>query len=163
MKGQEALFSKVSDEWETPLWLFNQLNQEFHFDCDAAATDENSLCGDGWLQNALEDPWLKWKYRTFFLNPPYSKIAAFMQKAYEEALKGATVVCLIPSRTDTVYWHNYCMKASEIRFIKGRLKFLLGGNVQPHGATFPSCIIIFDERMLRDNWNNPLICSMSKA
>lgn len=73
------------------------------------------------------------------MNPPYSQIADWIKKAYEESLKGVTVVCLIPSRTDTRYWHSYCMKASEIRFIKGRLKFSNNKNSAP----FPSAIVIF--------------------
>ncbi len=76
------------------------------------------------------------------MNPPYGRqIQLWLEKAYNESLKDSTtVVCLIPSRTDTKYWHNYCMKASEIRFIKGRLKF---GNSK-NSAPFPSAIIIFN-------------------
>lgn len=148
MNGKDsALFSKASDEWETPQWLFDLLDREFHFQVDAAATNENKKCmlwfgdnGTGEYCDALEHPWhhVVLKEERFFLNPPYSKIAAFMQKAYEESQKGATVVCLIPARTDTRYFHDYCMKALEIRFIKGRLKF--GGN---SCAPFPSIVVIF--------------------
>ena len=154
MKGQKALFSKASDEWETPQWLFDLLNKEFHFDYDAAANEYNTKCGDNWLQNALNDPWMKWGGKLFWLNPPYSKISAFMKKAYEESLKGAVVVCLIPCRTDTYYWHDYVMKAQEIRFINGRLIF---GRPKKHlfdtetsCAPFPSCIVIFNRSLQRD-------------
>jgi phage N-6-adenine-methyltransferase len=166
MKGQKALFSKASDLWETPQWLFDKLDQEFHFDCDAAARYENKKClyhfNDALTHQWFRSPEYGVKLEQFYLNPPYSKIAAFMQKAYEEAMKGATVVCLIPCRTDTRYWHEYCMKASEIRFIKGRLKFTLNKAEQPYSATFPSCIVVFDERMQRDNWDNPAMCAMVK-
>ena len=76
------------------------------------------------------------------MNPPYGReIKYWIQKAYEESLKGATVVCLIPARTDTTYWHNYIFgKASEVRFVKGRLKFGDGKNSTP----FPSAVIVFD-------------------
>jgi site-specific DNA-methyltransferase (adenine-specific) len=148
MNGKDtALFSKASDEWSTPQWLFDKLNEEFLFECDAAATEWNGKCGEEWLQNALEDPWMKWGHKRFWLNPPYSKIAAFMKKAYEESLKGATVVCLIPSRTDTQYWHNYVMKAAEIRFVKGRLKF---GN-EKNSAPFPSVVVVFDPVWSKDS------------
>jgi site-specific DNA-methyltransferase (adenine-specific) len=141
MNGKDTvLFSKASDEWTTPQWLFDLLDKEFQFDFDAAANDYNTKCGDCWLQNALEDSWMQWKGVKFFLNPPYSKIGAFMKKAYEESQKGAVVVCLIPSRTDTKYWHDYVMKAQEIRFVKGRLKF----GDQKNSAPFPSVIVIFD-------------------
>ena len=75
-----------------------------------------------------------------------------MKKAYEESLKGATVVCLIPARTDTKYWHDYCMKAAEIRFIKGRLKF----GDQKGSAPFPSVVVIF-KQVRRQDWENPVI------
>lgn len=159
MKGQDALFSHKGDEWETPKWLFDKLNEEFHFDYDAAANEFNTKCGDNWIQNALEDSWMKWGGKIFWLNPPYSQITAFLKKAYEESLKGAIVVCLIPSRTDTRYWHDYCMKTYEIRFIKGRLKFnnrtlppyKEDGSHKVSSATFPSSVIIFDKAKRADS------------
>jgi phage N-6-adenine-methyltransferase len=165
MKGQKALFSKASDEWETPGWLFDKLNSEFHFELDAASTWQNKKCKFSFTKFETDALLMDWLYAAdrFFLNPPYSKIAAFMKKAYEESMKGATVVCLIPCRCDTRYWHEYCMKASEIRFIKGRLKFTLNKAEQPYSATFPSAVVIFDERMQRDNWDNPKMCTMVKA
>jgi site-specific DNA-methyltransferase (adenine-specific) len=74
------------------------------------------------------------------MNPPYGKnIIHWVKKAYYESTRGALVVCLIPSRTDTKWWHDYVMKSSEIRLISGRLNF---GN-QKQSAPFPSCIVIF--------------------
>lgn len=138
MNGKDsACFSKKSDEWETPKWLFDLLNDEFQFVLDAAANGENRKCNafyDKYL-SALDHDWAESTY----VNPPYSKIGPFMKKAYEESQKGATVVCLIPVRSDTRYWHDYVMKSQEIRFIKGRLKF---GDSKT-GAPFPSCIVIF--------------------
>lgn len=146
MKGQKALFSKASDEWETPQWLFDKLNVEFHFEMDLAANEDNTKCGDFLSKDHDALGNVAW-FGTSFLNPPYSKIAAFMKKAYEESLKGAVVVCLIPCRTDTRYWHDYVMRAQEIRFVKGRLKFN-GGN---YSAPFPSCIVIFDHQLWQGN------------
>jgi site-specific DNA-methyltransferase (adenine-specific) len=147
MNGNDtALFSKASDEWETPQWLFDLLDREFHFDYDLACTKKNCKCQCGIFvpeQDALIFPW-KWlgsRDIIGFLNPPYSKIGQFMEKAYEESQKGATIVCLIPARTDTKYWHDYVMKAQEIRFIKGRLKF----GDSKNSAPFPSVIVIFDK------------------
>lgn len=76
------------------------------------------------------------------MNPPYGReLKHWVEKAYNESLKGAVVVCLIPARTDTSYWHNYIFgKAHEIRFIKGRVKFGDGKGSAP----FPSAIIVFD-------------------
>jgi phage N-6-adenine-methyltransferase len=166
MKGQRALFSRASDEWETPDNLFKQLNDEFHFDMDAAATEENSKC-KLFLDQELDALSCDWE-GSVFCNPPYSKIAAFSKKAKEEADKGATVVFLIPMRSDTRYFHKYCMKASEIRLIKGRLKFdnrtlpswRADGSHKKSGATFPSCVVIFDERMTRINYTYPKLVAM---
>ena len=88
-----------------------------------------------WGGGLLED----WVGRCW-MNPPYGRgIGKWVQKAYEESLKGTLVVCLLPSRTDTKWWHDYVMKAKEICFIKGRLKF--GG--AKNSAPFPSCVVIF--------------------
>ena len=65
-----------------------------------------------------------------------------MQKAYEESLNGATVVCLVPARTDTRWFHDWVYQKPnvEIRFIKGRLKF---GGSNKHNAPFPSMFVVY--------------------
>ena len=164
MNGKNsAVFSRKSDEWETPQWLFDQLNEEFCFHCDAAATEENTKCplymGEPYADALKQPVWCgyapgedaDYTVNRFWLNPPYSKIKEFMKKAYEESLNGAIVVCLIPSRTDTRYWHDYVMKAHEIRFIVGRLKF--GG--AKNGAPFPSCVVIFRLKTPAEVLENP--------
>lgn len=141
-KLTKAMFSRESDEWETPQDLYDALNLEFKFSLDAAATQENRKCLHYIPResDALTAPWFDIVgTKPIWLNPPYSKIGQFMEKAYREAEKGCTVVCLIPSRTDTRWWHDYVMKAQEIRLIKGRLKF--GGST--NSAPFPSAIVIF--------------------
>ena len=135
-----ALLSSNSNEWETPQKLFDRLNSEFHFTLDAASTDENAKCPKHYTKKdeaLLQDwPGVVW------CNPPYGKaISKFVQKGYEEAQKGATVVMLIPARTDTKYWHRYVMKAKQIRFIEGRLRFNQNGKTG--SAPFPSAILIF--------------------
>ena len=153
MNGKDTvLFSRKSDEWSTPQWLFDLLDKEFHFECDVAATEENSKCKvfyDTEL-NSLHCNWSK--FHSVWLNPPHSAIGKFMKNAYEESLKGAVVVCLIPCRTDTRYWHNYVMQAHEIRFIMGRLKF----GDSKNSAPFPSCIVVFDHNKYDKN-NDPLM------
>ena len=134
-----VMFSSNSDEWATPANFFAKLNEEFHFTLDACATAENHKCeryfteqDDGLTQN--------WKGETVFCNPPYSKIAQWVKKAWKEGRKeGTTVVLLIPARTDTKYFHEYIYHKSEIRFIKGRLKF---GNSK-NSAPFPSMIVVY--------------------
>ena len=133
-------YSSKTNEWSTPQAFFDELNKEFNFTLDPCATSENAKCTKYFT---VEDDGLKqdWSNDVVFMNPPYGReIKYWVQKAYEESLKGATVVCLIPARTDTTYWHNYIFgKADDIRFIKGRLKF--GGSKNP--APFPSAIIIY--------------------
>ena len=126
MALNRALFSSVHDNWSTPKEVYDGLNKEFKFDDDPCP-----IMGAG----GLVRPW----GTSVFVNPPYSNIKEWCKKAYSESLEGKTVVMLIPSRTDTRYWHEYIMKADEIRFIKGRLRF--GG--AKNSAPFPSAIIVF--------------------
>jgi len=137
----QGLFSSATDEWETPQDLFDELNAEFSFTVDVCALPINAKCSrfftpeqDGLIQ--------EWSLETCWMNPPYGRqIGKWIRKAYEESQKGATVVCLLPARTDTAWWHDYCVKG-EIRFIRGRLKF--GGS--KNSAPFPSAIVIFRPR-----------------
>ena len=133
-------YSSKTNEWSTPQDFFDELDKEFNFTLDPCATSENAKCTKYFT---VEDDGLKqdWSNDVVFMNPPYGReIKYWVQKAYEESLKGATVVCLIPSRTDTKYWHDYIFgKADDIRFLRGRLKF--GGSKNP--APFPSAIIIY--------------------
>ena len=133
----ESLFSSKSNEWVTPHYVFKQLDREFKFTLDPCCTKDNKKCKKFYTkkENGLLQDWSK---ENVFMNPPYGKeIKLWVQKAYEESLKGATVVCLIPARTDTVYWHDYCFKG-QVRFIKGRLKFSGKGS-----APFPSAVVTF--------------------
>ncbi len=141
----KILFSSVSMDWETPKEFFDKLNQEFNFTLDPCATPETAKCSLFFTpeQNGLIQDWSKHRV---FMNPPYSRqISSWMKKAYEESLRGALVVCLIPARTDTRWWWDYCFKG-EIRFIKGRIKFKgknRGGEIVNNSATFPSAVVIF--------------------
>jgi site-specific DNA-methyltransferase (adenine-specific) len=140
----KALFSHEHDEWETPQWLFDRLDAKYHFEVDAAANSKNTKCRH-FYNNSLPLDWTdptpigNWRPKLFFLNPPYSQCEEFIKKAFNEGRKGATVVCLIPSRTDTKWWHEFVMRAKAIYFIKGRLKFSNSKNSAP----FPSCVVEF--------------------
>lgn len=137
----DVMFSSKTDLWSTPQDFFNELNKEFNFNLDPCSTHENAKCEkhftleeDGLLQD--------WQGYNVFCNPPYGKeIKKWVKKCYEEGQKeNTTVVMLIPARTDTSYFHDYIYNiASEIRFIRGRLKF---GNSK-NSAPFPSMIVIF--------------------
>jgi len=133
-------FMKKTNEWATPQYLFDALDQEFHFTLDPCATDENHKCARYFTSK--EDGLSKsWARERVFMNPPYgNQIGLWIAKAFTESLQGALVVCLIPSRTDTRYWHDYVMKADEIRFIQGRVKFV---GRSDESAPFPSAIVVF--------------------
>lgn len=143
-------FSSKNDCWETPEDFFKELDKEFNFTLDPCCFPVTAKCKKFYTE---KEDGLKqdWSNDVVFMNPPYGRaIKLWIKKAYEESLKGATVVCLIPSRTDTKWWHEYCMKG-EIRFIKGRLKF--NNRMLPSykedlshkvsSAPFPSAIVIF--------------------
>ncbi len=133
----KVLFKSMSDFWKTPTSVYDELNREFNFDFDPCPLKENP---------EFDGLSIEWG-NVNFVNPPFSKISAWCRKSYEEYLKGKTVVMLIPSRTDTRYWHEYIMKANEIRFIKGRLKFGDG----PYSAPFPSCVVVFNHKLTGGN------------
>jgi phage N-6-adenine-methyltransferase len=137
---RSALFTSKTANWETPQEFFRQLDAEFGFEIDVCAVFENAKCQRYFFPeiDGLQQEW----EGVCWMNPPYGReIKKWIQKAYESSLKGATVVCLLPARTDTSWWHDYCMKG-EIRFIRGRLKFSGSKNSAP----FPSAVVIFRGR-----------------
>lgn len=138
MSINNGLFTSNTDLWSTPQDFYEKLKQEFDFQVDVCALPENAKCDKYFTpdEDGLQQEWsgICW------MNPPYGRqINRWVKKAYESHLNnGATVVCLLPARTDTRWWHDYCMKG-EIRFVKGRLKF--GGS--KNSAPFPSAVVIF--------------------
>lgn len=139
-------YSSETNEWATPQNVFDVLNDEFNFMLDPCATKENAKTEKFFT---IEDDGLSQEWtETTFMNPPYGReIKKWVKKAYEESLKGTVVVCLIPARTDTSYWHEYIFeKACEIRFVKGRIKF--GDSEQ--GAPFPSAVVVFNDHNAKD-------------
>ncbi len=135
----QVMFSSNSDEYATPQELFDELNSEFKFDLDPCATDENHKCNKYYTmhQDGLTQ---KWGGCRVFCNPPYSQIGKWVEKAfYSTKEENTLVVMLIPSRTDTRYFHDFIYQRAEIRFVKGRLKFGESKNAAP----FSSMIVIF--------------------
>lgn len=149
-------FSSKSNEWETPQELFDALNKEFSFTLDPCSTHENTKYKTHFTTK--EDGLTKdWSAFTVFMNPPYGRvIGQWVQKAYMTAQTSSNpVVCLLPSRTDTRWWHDYCMQADEIRFIRGRLKFSRCENSAP----FPSAIVVFRSPFNSKRGINAPVCS----
>ena len=142
-KGIGVHASTEDHTWETPIDLFNRLNDRFNFTLDPCCSVETAKCEKFFTENEnglIQD----WSKDICFVNPPYGRqIGKLVQKSYEESLRGATVVMLIPSRTDTSYWHDFIFnKATEIIFVKGRIQFGDSGD----NAPFPSAVIVFDNK-----------------
>lgn len=134
----KGLMTSNTPEWSTPQDVYDKLNEEFWFNLDPCCTHENAKCENHYTveDNGLEQ---SWKNKRVFMNPPYGReIKRWMKKAHIESINGTLVVCLVPARTDTAWWHDYAMKG-EIRFIRGRLKF----GDSKNNAPFPSAIVIF--------------------
>jgi len=154
LKTSSVHFSSVSNEWETPENLYRSLNERFKFTLDPCCTHESAKCEKHYtmIENGLAQDWSQ---DVVFMNPPYGReISQWIQKAYLESRKGATVVCLIPARTDTSYWHNYIFGKAKIEFLKGRIRFqnrLLpswkaDGSHKVSGAPFPSAVVIYEQK-----------------
>ena len=137
-KRKSVLFRSKTDEWESPDNIFSLMHLEFAFDLDVCASHENAKCSRYFVRadDGLQQAWSG----ACWMNPPYGKtISSWVRKAYESSLAGATVVCLLPARTDTVWWHQFVQPYAEVRFLKGRLKF---GGLE-NSAPFASVIAIF--------------------
>ena len=120
----------------TPQEFFDKLNDEFNFDLDVCADEFNAKCLAYFSKkyDGLKQEW----HGVCWMNPPYGReISAWMRKANESAKNGATVVCLVPARTDTNWWHQYAIQ-HEVRFVRGRLKF---GDAK-NSAPFPSAVVV---------------------
>jgi len=139
MKG--GMFTSMSGEWATPKELFTLLDLEFHFDVDLCATEDNALCDEFCTVECSLLGHIPHGQRAY-MNPPYGrKIGSFIERAvslFDDNYLDVLVM-LLPSRTDTKWWHEYCMRG-ETRFIKGRLKF--GGS--QNSAPFPSAVVIYE-------------------
>jgi len=146
----KVMFSSKDNTWETPQEFFNEVDKEFGFTLDVCATDDTAKCKDYYTpkDSAFNYEW----EGVCWMNPPYGRgIGSWIQKAHESAQNGATVIALLPARTDTKWFHNYIYNMYEVRYIKGRLKF--GGHT--NSAPFPSMLVVFKkESKLKEIWKS---------
>jgi phage N-6-adenine-methyltransferase len=136
----KVLFSSTTDEWSTPQHIFDEWDNDCQFELDVCATPENAKCKKFFTRedNGLARVWTG----RCWMNPPYGReIGLWVEKAWRSVTNGQAnfVVCLLPARTDTRWFHDYCLKYGEVTFIRGRLKF--GGAT--NSAPFPSMIVVF--------------------
>jgi phage N-6-adenine-methyltransferase len=138
-KKASVHFQSRRQDWSTPEKLFQSLHSEFSFTVDVCAEPANTKCPQFFSpeQDGLRQDWRG----VCWMNPPYGRaIGAWGKKAFQSSRKGATVVCLLPARTDTRWWHDFVLPhAAEVRFLRGRVKF--GG--QENSAPFPSSLVVF--------------------
>jgi phage N-6-adenine-methyltransferase len=152
----DVMFSSKSNDWATPQSFFDKLNNIFGpFTLDAAASADNHKVSK-YFTEADDSLIQDWSGHTVFLNPPYGRaLKDWVKKSYEEGQKdNTTVVMLIPARTDTKYWHDYVMKADEIRFVRGRIKF----GDETNSAPFPSAVVVFRQ----SSFNGPRITGLER-
>lgn len=139
--SENVHFSSETVEWSTPQDFFDRLAVGFSFDLDVCATAENAKAPRFFTKevDGLQQEWRG----CCWMNPPYGReIGKWIKKAAESARNGVTVVCLVPARTDTAWWHDYIKPFATVDFIRGRLKF--GGS--KINAPFPSAVVVFYER-----------------
>ena len=140
--NKDVMFSSSTDDWATPQEFFDRLNEEFLFTLDPCANEKNHKCDRYYTkeQDGLRQPW---DGERVFCNPPYGRgIGDWVKKAREAAERNALVVLLLPARTDTRWFHDWIYGQSEIRFLRGRLRF--GGAA--NSAPFPSMVVVFRPR-----------------
>lgn len=138
--AQRQMFEVTREDWTTPPAVFAELDAEFGFTLDPCSSDENALCVKHYT---LADDGLRqrWAPERVYMNPPYGReVGKWVRKAHDEALLGALVVGLVPSRTDTAWWHDWIQDKAEVRFLRGRLKF---GGRRVNSAPFPSAVVVW--------------------
>lgn len=139
----EGKFDSAKQDWETPWDFFAPINDEFGFTLDAAASAENTKVPGSFFTEAQDGLATSWGKHVVWLNPPYGEgkkpLSDWVKKAYASSLTGATSVLLIPARTNTKWFHRFCLRHAEVRFVRGRPKF---GEAE-HGLPQPLCLVIF--------------------
>lgn len=148
LPGVPPLAAGDRDHWTTPRDLFEQLNREFAFICDCAASEENALCDQriGEEEDALTVDWPQEGW--CFLNPPFSMLPEFLAKVWEQNLLGARIVVLVPGHRHEQRWfHDYVIdKADEVRIPRGRICYQAPEGIPSGSPTFPSMVLVYQHR-----------------
>ena len=136
MSFRNGSFESVGfDNWMTPIDLLEEIKNEFGELFDPCPKDFD------YSFNGLDISWSREK--VCFVNPPYSQIKLWVEKCYKESLLGSKIVLLIPARTDTRYFHSFINNKADVRFIKGRLKFIHPDGRNSKSAPFPSILCLY--------------------
>ena len=144
-------FKSKSVEYSTPKEIFEPLQREFNIILDVCASKENNKCDTYFSieRDSLKQDWHK--VGNAWMNPPFSrKLKKWVEKAYQESQKGIVVVCLLPVRSNTIWWHKYIIDTkTEVRFLKGEIKF----NGMDRGLWLPFAIVIFKKKQGISNFS----------
>lgn len=135
--------------WETPPEVFDLLHTEFAFTLDPCATAATAKCPKFFTeeQNGLEQSWAG---ERVFMNPPYGReVYAWTKKARQEAERGTLVVGLLPASSDLAWWHNDVDGRADVRYLRGRVRFLTGGPYRASGF-FPSVVVVWRRLLPKD-------------
>jgi phage N-6-adenine-methyltransferase len=146
---QDCMYSSANGAWETPKRLFDQINDSYGpFTLDVCASQSNTKC-EAFIDEETDGLSVSWGKNRCWMNPPYGRgIGDWIAKAFRESQESATVVCLVPARTDTAWWQNWTVRG-EITYLRGRVAFELGGKPMTNKkgqvvrAPFPSAIVVF--------------------
>ena len=119
----------IKDCWQTPDPIFDNLNKEFKFTGDVAASYSNSKCKD-FLKEDDDALSLNW-FMVSWCNPPYSNIQPWVEKAVEQHTSGKTIVMLVPADTSVKWFKKAYESCNEVRFISGRISFINAETLKP--------------------------------
>lgn len=139
---EQALFSSEKQDWKTPYDKFLDWHKEFNFQCDPCTTSDNPLKLQYIYTKEINGLTHFWAKRNF-INPPYNDQLSWIKWGNAQIFDYKCVdlnVYLLPARTDTKMFHEYIYNRPnvEIRFLKGRLKFVGAKSSAP----FPSMLVI---------------------
>lgn len=150
LPGQQALFSALGTDWETPADVFLPIRQEFAPTLDVCANALNAKCAR-YFTEAEDGLAQTWAPEVCWMNPPYGRaVSKWTDKAVLESRRGAVVLGLLPVRSDTTWWHRDVLGAAlEIRFLPGRVRYLKPEHRGRSQATFPTALIVWNDRRRR--------------
>jgi phage N-6-adenine-methyltransferase len=145
----DQLFASKKHDWQTPQHVFKYFDSLYKYQLDAAATADNAKC-EQYITPEEDALSIEWdvaypEVKSVWLNPPYGRgLGDWMKKCHDEARKGKIVTALIMARTDTRWWHDWCMKASLVYLIKGRIRFVGSDGVPGNSAPAPSALVVWE-------------------
>lgn len=141
---------KGNDYFETPAYIFEQLNNVFKFTLDVAANTSNRKT-EFFIdekQNALKTDWGR---ERCFCNPPFSKKAEFIEKAYNEVMNANCPICvmILPLNSmDTKAWHKFIEGKFHYEILQGRIAFIDPNTGMPKSGNNSGTVIVYFKKRI---------------